>query len=795
MRRGRAAVAWVIVSCAAGAGFGQVAHGAEAGLKAVHGDSDIAFIETYGAFVSGGVDVRLADGAPEGVTGELWVRRSGEQAFRAGHRLVRYDGNHMASSLFSLVPGAAYEVKVCLTRPGGLRSEGVAALVTRPEWALPAAAGTHGVSSGAELAAALRDARPGDHIVLAGGDYPEHVYVFDKDGTPAHATADGRIVIRSADPEHPARLLNGIALHMSSYFTLYGLEIRHGGPDGLAGVNVRGSARIEIVDCRIADPPEGSTAAWAAIFIQHLDEIRHADRTGGHLVLNNLIAEDDHVDAGPVAQGERQTYYGIKQDYLVGGFVTVRGNTIRGFADGISPGGDEGQPPVLGPGDEDLLSTWPNQNLDIHGNTLYDLTDDAVETDGHTVNGRIFENFIGAAANGISAAPVYPGPYFILRNTVYGFRESGLKMNTGVAGVTRNVFVYHNTFKQAEGASYLIYRGWPARTRDVVLRNNILDARGRVVDTDMGSNYPCEYFHTNHDFDADLLWSERAPGGSEVLFKWGYSNWPDNVRYNSLAAFQAGTADPGQTFDCPEQRVVPQEPNGVFADPRLEHRPFADMDGWVGELVPAEGSPAVDGAAPLPGINDAFAGEGPDVGAVETGSAPGPCSLACGASAPAGGYVDTAVEFTAASAASGACTGGVVNTWDFGDGSIQGGGGASAAHAYAAEGEYAWSMTAELGGASCVRTGSITVYAVWAPASQVPEGGCAAAGARSADRRRAWCVLAVFLPGFLALGKRGFRRCGLGGRQARCRGQGARRGGRGRRPRRALSGPRRGPRS
>jgi hypothetical protein len=86
-------------------------------------------------------------------------------------------------------------------------------------------------------------------------------------------------------------------------------------------------------------------------------------------------------------------------------------------------------------------------------------------------------------------------------------------------------------------------------------------------------------------YDGDLVWSDFS-----VLFRW------KGVNYATLSALRAGTG---------------LEANGTSGAPV-----FADAAAGDLRLVP--GSPGVDAARPLPGINDGFLGAGPDCGAHET---------------------------------------------------------------------------------------------------------------------------------------------------------------------------------
>jgi PKD repeat protein len=82
------------------------------------------------------------------------------------------------------------------------------------------------------------------------------------------------------------------------------------------------------------------------------------------------------------------------------------------------------------------------------------------------------------------------------------------------------------------------------------------------------------------------------------------------------------------------------------------------------------------------------------------------CTLTCAAAVPATGQTGTPVAFSA-TAGGGSCSGPMTYQWSFGDGST--GSGQSVQHLYSAAGAYNWSVVVTSGGASCTKTGSITV--------------------------------------------------------------------------------------
>ena len=100
-----------------------------------------------------------------------------------------------------------------------------------------------------------------------------------------------------------------------------------------------------------------------------------------------------------------------------------------------------------------------------------------------------------------------------------------------------------------------------------------------------------------------------------------------------------------------------------------------------------------------------------DYGLTETGSYSlrlnrGPCSLTCAANVPAEGSVGTSLAFSAASPPP-SCGASVSYHWDFGDGSTSTA--QNAAHSYAAEGPFPWSLRITAGDKTCDRSGSVRI--------------------------------------------------------------------------------------
>jgi hypothetical protein len=89
-----------------------------------------------------------------------------------------------------------------------------------------------------------------------------------------------------------------------------------------------------------------------------------------------------------------------------------------------------------------------------------------------------------------------------------------------------------------------------------------------------------------------------------------------------------------------------------------------------------------------------------------------PCTLACAAQVPGSASAGTAVSFQASSTPSG-CAGQVAYQWGFGDG--QSSSAQNPTHAYASDGDFAWSLTVSVDGVTCLKTGSIHVVPAVTP--------------------------------------------------------------------------------
>lgn len=573
------------------------------------GQAKIDSYHTYGAYETAGVRFKMVDHNHD-ETAKIFYKKTDESTYKEGHHFVRFDGNHMVTSLFELEPATTYNIKIELFDPTSNHTDQATTTVTtQSEFSIPTAIQTTNVSNSSELSAAINSAKPGDHILLAAGDYTSPVNISSLNGTFA-----APIVLKAADIDNKPKILNTISITESSYIYLDHLDVSTPA-DVTYGINITGSHHTAITNCYVHDCG-GDISYSANIVIQYSDEAD--EKMGNHVIMGNLITEETPWD-GTYSYNHfpGHTYYGIRMDYQPGGQTIIKDNVIWGMTDAIAPAGNENTTPAPELDDNDILDTWWNQELDIYDNVIYHLRDDGLEIDGKLMNCRIFRNSIGECANAVTTSVLYPGPVWVLRNRITGFREGAHKLNYGGAGETRNVYFYHNTIEKVEKGANCLYRGEPAHGQNIVFKNNILVAnrsldggRARIIDSDI---YTAGYYYKNQVFDYNLMWSVGAGTSDDIIFKYAEGPSADGLLkvYNDWEAFRDGTE---------KDFGIRQEKYGVWGKPNLNRTAligYSEDQGIVSFELEA-GSPAIDQGAVIPGINDEYQGNAPDIGAMES---------------------------------------------------------------------------------------------------------------------------------------------------------------------------------
>ncbi len=576
-----------------------------------------------------------------------------------GHPLVRLSGGRFVGSVFYLEPGTEYDVTVVVTDPdNGGADEILTERVTTRADAPPTPTGgelwVDGASGSdsnpgtqgqplATIQAALELAQPGDTVRVAAGVYYEALDFprGGENGQPIVLSGEAGAVLSGADADlangNPAWADEGDGIYSTDftgecwYLAVEDLRIydyqslselqeesgKMGVPGALpGGFYVDESAGRLYLRLPDRSDPGGQTVYAAvrgvAILLDTITdvviegmEIRHFNSVGvdvrdsarcwvrgnhihhldsgvrirRELAHNNVVEDNRFRDTSVYfwpwdsCKGETCEASGVSVNHGEGN--VVRRNTVEGFFNGIYTGA------------WDTTDEAIARNTDVYENTLSQIGDDGVEPEGACVNHRFFENTMVEVYNAISLAPIETGPTWVVRNVVVRFKGHVLKLNNGSTGY---MFVYHTTsvpHPDVDGAQPISpstpFGGF-------VARNNLWTS----------NRYVFEYIDTSLlgvvEFDYDNLWTYDLEGTGR------FAKWFDE-RYADLAELQAGSG---------------LELHGFSVAPEYE-------DAVAGNYTLVAGSPLLDVGEDLPGINDRFNVDGPDIGAFERGGLqPGP---------------------------------------------------------------------------------------------------------------------------------------------------------------------------
>ena len=587
-------------------------------------------------------------------------RRHGQTHWRQGLPLLRLQGeevsggkprnsdrgrfydyvapNMFAGSLLNLEPDTAYDVRLMLSDPDGVRGPRTRLVTVRtrktPEpaaggrvfhvypwgWTGPKQAPAFtGLLAAYYMGSDQSDhsmafpprVKPGDVIEVHAGVYKDDRFAyggfdpkFGGYGTPFdgtyYLTASGAperpIVIRAAgDGEvvfdgDGAHVLFNLMAGNHTWFD--GIAVRNTDVAFLLGEkNIAGSSgftltrsKLENVGRGVEDEFAGSKDVYIAdnVFIgrhdrQHLQTWFHPEIWGKF----------------PGYPAKITSEYAVK---VYGQGHVVAHNYVEAFHDGIdvSTYGTPSPSPDLTP-----------SSIDIYGNDVTNTDDNCFEADGSAQNVRIFDNrCFNATGGGLSAQPIFGGPAYFFRNVLYNMTNSGpLKFVDTPAGV----LVYQNTFF---GQSALF---GPAS--NIHFRNNLW----------IGDCWPGPLFApTTFTSYSSSDYNGFAPNpGSAPQFGWtsppaGVKGVYDAARltkrtFPTLAAYQAATGQDRHSVLVGADIFV-KAPLPDPADPQRLYN-AADFDF---HLKP--GSAAIDKGEVLPTVNDGYSGAAPDLGAYELGS-------------------------------------------------------------------------------------------------------------------------------------------------------------------------------
>ncbi len=558
------------------------------------------------------------------------VRVGGERVFRTREHLDYTVPDGFAGSILNLEPGTEYECRFDLTDPDGSSGETTHAVrvTTRTEPA-PYSGGRnlhvypphhegeriephftsvlqayYGSGLGDWSVVWERRVQPGDTILMHAGLYKnDRLNYVDPMMTPFDGTMSLTI---KGTPEKPITIkaagdgevvFDGAGNHRvfdvmaSTYHIFDGLTIRNTDVGIFAGQKeVLGAVGLTVKNCRFEDVGFGVWTEYAGSSDFYIADNVFLGRNERNLLIG--WTGPLWASAGPYGSHEMRSYYGVK---VYGPGHVIAHNAIAYFHDaiGISTYGTPEQDP------ERRASS-----IDIYNNDMHMSGDDFVETDGGVHNIRVFNNRgVNAAHGGYSSQPVFGGPAYFIRNILYHVPSGvAFKFSAKAAGV----FAYHNTIIGEQTA------GDP--TSNMHYRNNLFmgrDTPGRGVMNWANATeaFSTDYngFRPNKGVHAQYRW--LAPKHGRQMYE---PRQGDRVSYATLAEFQAATGQETHgievDFDIFEEMTPP--------DPSKRHAVYHGMD-LNFRLKP--NSKAVDAGLHIPTVNDGFAGDAPDLGALEVG--------------------------------------------------------------------------------------------------------------------------------------------------------------------------------
>lgn len=589
-------------------------------------------IETIGVAVTG---VSLP------TTAQLTYRQTGQINWSPGHPLKRIDDGRLIGSLFNLSPSTSYDVKVLdgateisgtvTTQPDQLQF--APSVVLHVKASAPAGGDGSVATPFNTIQEAVNHATPGTQVLVADGVYHEAVTF------PASGASTNWIQVKA---EGTAAILDGSQKLTGSvwtadsnahvWFTKISKAIAYLARDGArfymyddrSGLmQSRGHNGVTITEGWYFEPStlrlyvrsqdDPSNHSWQVPILNHAFDIGARDwiwiegfemryygtTTNGcgvctlnasHIVVrgnkihnlqlgifinwtgtdtqgNDTRIENNEIYDPPVNEWP---WDAVKTSSMEGTAVIirghigaiVRGNNVHNYFNGIYTGSSGAlENPALA------------FDADIYNNHIHHISDDGLEPEGACVNQRFRNNVVDNMLIGISFAPITQGPTWVMRNSFASFTGSSIKWASNSDGI---ILFYHNT--SWTNASGLNAMSTITATHNAVMRNNIFQGNGYAFEeVSTGSS--------GHDWNRDDWYTTHAT----PHFKW------ENVNYNNIAQLCAGTG-----LEC----------NGYEDAPGL-----TNPSG--GNFMLLSSSPNIDRGIVIPGINDDFKGNAPDIGAYE----------------------------------------------------------------------------------------------------------------------------------------------------------------------------------
>jgi parallel beta-helix repeat protein len=620
--------------------------------SAVELGASVGTLELYGTFEAMGAIATLPAGTDtnQNALANLDVRVSGSANYAAAFPLTRVSATRFVGSLFGLTPGTAYDVRVRYSDPDGAPLDAAwaaATASTRQELSIPTPTRTLNVSATGSgtacssatpcaLSQALSQVRAGDEVLLGGGTYFQGGLSVSASGTaaaPIVIRGSGAAVLDGSDPGAFVWKSQGNGLFATTVNAVDPHLILAGGARlypyaDLAGVSTLSASNTPgffasgtAVTIHLVS---GTDPATAAIQVSRYNTALTI--TGSFVYVVGLTFQNyglgDYAKALYIRDGSDNLVKDcrfITNDLGIGLKGTASRNVIEGneFSDTVAgwtwedvkaegnleTGGVRFYSPVDGRGNVirrnkfhdffDGLGICPEASsavtneTDFYANESYNNGDDGVETDGRCANVRLWNNVIHDTLAGVSLAPVVDGPVYCLRNRIFrigagtsqaGYSGLSFKLNSDTEA-SGSIYLLHNTVDAQRASTSAFSIQSPGTWQRLFARNNVW----------AGTLYAI--YNANPTQPLDLDYDALVGSGSELVY---WDGLPNRHLTNLAAVVSA----------------VSQEIHGIVAAPAFVAPTSADF-------TPSSASPLLDRALHIPGINDGYAGAGPDIGAIE----------------------------------------------------------------------------------------------------------------------------------------------------------------------------------
>ena len=594
-----------------------------------------------------GFEWYLEGDANRNATANVEYRKKGESDWKSGPPLLRIGGekagepvwnytteNMLAGSLIDLQPDTEYQCRLTIGDPDGVegQTEHLLSLKTRKEptpyaggevrhvypedWEAekeePAYNGIldayYGYPRFADWILTADPVEAGDRIIVHAGTYKAdftnyrdyHGLTFDgtyfftqkgSEGSPISivAAGDGEVVI---DGNGAAVLFD---MTVADHHYLEGLTLRNTDVAIRAGLmNAYGADGLSVKHCRFEDIGIGIQAQYEGSQGYYIADNIFLGREDSTMVYHNKIENGRNVQ-------RIASYYAVK---LHGQGHTVAYNDVKYFFDGID---------ICTHARPETNPALKSVAMDFYNNDIFICNDNFIEADGGTHNIRILRNrCFNSGQQALSNQPVLAGPVYWIRNVVYNVGDASTFKFWGM--YPAGVLAYHNT-------SSGIFTRDDKPGSNVHLRNNLFLPSDDASLASLGLYTYTSYSSLDYNGyrERQPFISYHAPNGGQT---YDFSNDHKALEFNSLQKFTEATG---------------QEQHGITVDYDIfrnakapEFKEFREKHQALGKAYPIyrpqdfdfrlkEGSKAVDAGVHLPGINDGFTGEAPDLGAYEVG--------------------------------------------------------------------------------------------------------------------------------------------------------------------------------